>query len=77
MDTMGWCCVWLVLVVLFSSCIHHNIVPSGASYVVKKGDTLWSISNSLDVSVQELQRLNPTVQARQLDPGDASSHTRE
>lgn len=38
-------------------------------YEIKKGDTLWGISQALDVSVAELEKLNPDVKAKSLSVG--------
>lgn len=38
-------------------------------YEIKKGDTLWGISQALDVSVKEIEKLNPNVNPRELKVG--------
>lgn len=40
-----------------------------ATYIVRNGDTLSSISLSTGVSVEQLQRLNPKLDVQALQPG--------
>lgn len=42
---------------------------SSSVYVIKQGDSFWDIANSLGVSVQSIQQLNPTVDASKLKVG--------
>lgn len=38
-------------------------------YVVKQGDTLSAIAMKADVSVEEIQQLNPDIDVQALQPG--------
>ncbi|WP_051564451.1 lytic transglycosylase domain-containing protein [Desulfovermiculus halophilus] len=42
---------------------------SGSTYIVRSGDTLWSIARSMDISVQSLRRTNPKLNAQHLSVG--------
>lgn len=45
-----------------------GFVP-GSTYVVKSGDTLWAIAQSMDIPVQALQNANPGLSAQHLSVG--------
>ncbi|MBT6439144.1 MAG: LysM peptidoglycan-binding domain-containing protein [Flavobacteriales bacterium] len=38
-------------------------------YTIKKGDTLWDVANAKGLSVNELQKLNSTLNFKRLQPG--------
>ena len=44
--------------------------PSSGTHTVKRGDTLWSISEKYDTTVAELRRLNPKIKGDTIHPGD-------
>jgi membrane-bound lytic murein transglycosylase D len=46
-----------------------GIFVSGATYVVKSGDTLWGIARSMGTSVQALQQANPGLSVRKIAVG--------
>ncbi len=45
-------------------------VTTNDTYTIKKGDTLWSISQKENVSVAQLKKLNPYVEEKSLQIGD-------
>lgn len=45
--------------------------PSGRFWLIKPGDTLWSIAQQLGTTVEELERLNPGVDPYNLQPGSS------
>ncbi len=54
-----------------------NILLTGTSrretYLVSRGDSLWSIARSNNITVAELQDANPQVQGTSIHPGDELS----
>jgi uncharacterized protein YgiM (DUF1202 family) len=54
---------------LLTSTAPAKTETSSSVYVIKQGDNFWSIANSLGVSVQSIQQLNPTVDASKLKIG--------
>lgn len=47
----------------------HLVNPSGKTYVIKKGDTLWSIARAKGVNLQDLIKLNPHIDPNLIYPG--------
>jgi LysM repeat protein len=47
-----------------------STTPQRKTYTVRPGDTLASISERTGVSVEELEELNPTIDANSLSVGD-------
>lgn len=47
----------------------NNPTGSGKTHIVKKGDTLWSISKMYNVKLQDLYKANPSVQGDLIHPG--------
>lgn len=43
--------------------------PSGKTYVIKKGDTLWSIAQTHGVNLQDIIKLNPHINPDLIYPG--------
>ncbi|KJS21569.1 MAG: hypothetical protein VR72_10075 [Clostridiaceae bacterium BRH_c20a] len=46
-----------------------NYQPSQRTYQIKSGDTLWAIAKKLDISLNELIKVNPTVNPNNLMVG--------
>ena len=40
--------------------------PSGVYFIVEKGDTLWSVSQQLNVSIESLLKSNPSIEPNNL-----------
>lgn len=50
--------------------VNNPTTPQGGrTHLVKKGETLWSISRSYNVPLQDLYRLNPEIQGDLIYPG--------
>lgn len=45
-------------------------IQSQDNYIVQKGDSAWAIAIKLGISIEELERLNPSVQLEKLQPND-------
>jgi murein DD-endopeptidase MepM/ murein hydrolase activator NlpD len=45
-------------------------IQSQDNYIVQKGDSAWAIANTLGISLEEIQQLNPSVQLEILQPND-------
>jgi membrane-bound lytic murein transglycosylase D len=48
----------------------RNSKPPGTTYMIKKGDTLWSIANEMGVNIGTLSRWNNLHPKKNLMPGD-------
>ena len=48
---------------------HYNKKQNTAYYLIRKGDTLYSIARKHGLSVAEIQRLNPGIKANELKIG--------
>ena len=47
----------------------HNQLQDNSFYLVRKGDTLYSIARKYGLSVEEIQKLNPGIKANELKIG--------
>lgn len=45
---------------------NYHQLPSGKKYQIKSGDTLWSISQNLNIPLNELIKVNPSVDPNNL-----------
>lgn len=45
-------------------------IQSQDNYIVQKGDSAWAIANKLSISLEELERMNPSIQIEKLQPND-------
>jgi murein DD-endopeptidase MepM/ murein hydrolase activator NlpD len=45
-------------------------IQSQDNYIVQKGDSAWAIANTLGISLEEIQQMNPSIQIEKLQPND-------
>ncbi len=73
-DLMGRKLILFTLLVLFlqpaGPALAQETLPEGPVYVVREGDTLWSIAVRFGVSVEDLQQVNQISNSNQLAVGD-------